>query len=138
MAQEHENALAIAKRYFERWEAHDTAGLRELLTDNTAIIFPMSISGTPEPWQVFDGIEKAMGYLELAMYNLPQLRLVDQEWSVSHDARYVHLHARGDMVTRTGLPYHNVYVFRLEIAGGRILRVDEYANPVAWTALGLD
>jgi ketosteroid isomerase-like protein len=33
---------------------------------------------------------------------------------------------------------HNVYVFRIEIADGHIVRVDEYANPVAWTALGLD
>jgi hypothetical protein len=35
-------------------------------------------------------------------------------------------------------PPHNVYVFRIEIADGHIDRVDEYANPVVWTALGLD
>ncbi|MFF4900959.1 nuclear transport factor 2 family protein [Streptomyces sp. NPDC001068] len=137
MATEHENALTTAKQYFERWEAHDAAGMRELLTDETTIVFPMSIEGTPEPWAVFDGIEKAMGYLRLAMSNLPQLRLIDREWSVSHDARYVHLHARGDMITRTNLLYHNVYVFRLEIADGRIIRVDEIANPVPWAATGL-
>jgi ketosteroid isomerase-like protein len=138
MEPRHESALSIAKQYFERWEAHDEAGMRELLTDETVITFPMSIQGTPEPWHVFDGIENAMGYLRTAMSNLPQLRMVDQEWSVSEDARFVHLHARGDMVTRLETEYHNVYVFRLEIAAGHVVRVDEYANPVAWTALGLD
>jgi ketosteroid isomerase-like protein len=29
-----------------------------------------------------------------------------------------------------------VYVFRLKVADGHVVRVDEYANPVAWTALG--
>lgn len=41
------------------------------------------------------------------------------------------------MKTRTGTPYTNVYVFRLELRDGAIAHVDEYTNPIIWTNLGI-
>ena len=129
--------LNTAKLFFTRWPANDAAGLRELLTDDATLVVPLSADGSPEPYYVFTGADQVMGYLEGAMALLPQIRFINQEWAVSDDARYVYLHADGDMVAKTGARYRNVYVYRLTFRDGRIARIDEYANPVAWTNLGL-
>lgn len=36
-----------------------------------------------------------------------------------------------------GKDYDNVYVLRLELQDGKIVRVLEYTNPVIWNNLGL-
>jgi ketosteroid isomerase-like protein len=133
----HESALRTARLFFDRWEAHDPAGLREVLTADVSLVVPLSADGSPEPFYAFHGVEDVMGYVQGAMTLLPQIRFVDREWSVSDDARHVHLHAAGDMVARTGAGYRNVYVYRLTLRDDLIAAVDEYANPVAWTNLGL-
>ncbi|MEU8660566.1 nuclear transport factor 2 family protein [Actinoplanes philippinensis] len=129
--------LDTAKQLFERWAANDPAGLRELLTDDATLVLPLSADGSPEPFYTFTGVDGVLAYMQGAMANLPQIRFVNQQWHVSDDARYVHLHADGDMVAKTGAPYRNTYVYRLTFRDGRIAAIDEYANPVAWTKLGL-
>ena len=54
------------------------------------------------------------------------------------DARFVYLHAVGDMVAvPNGKDYDNVYVLRLQLEDGRITEVLEYTNPIIWDDLGL-
>ena len=137
MAQQHHDALSLAQTYFARWDAGDLEGLRAILDENVTIVLPMSGGDSPEPSTVFSGVDSSLGYLQFSSDLFDGIRLTRQEWSVSNDARYVHLHARGDMRTKTGTPYTNVYVCRLELRDGVVVHVDECTNPTIWTNLGI-
>lgn len=89
-----------------------------------------------EPSTVFPGGDSSIGYLS-SRRTSSTAPTHQREWSVSNDARYVHLHARGDVRTKAGTPYTNVYVIRLELQDGTIVHVDEYTNPILWTNLGI-
>lgn len=136
MAEQHEAAMTVAKTYFQRWTTGDSAGLRELLSEDASITLPMSGDGSPEPGFVFEGVDAAVGYLEFSFASFEALTFLDMEWIVSHDARHVHVHARGDMVAKpSGRPYQNVYVFRIDVGDGRVHHVQEVTNPITWANL---
>lgn len=136
MTDQHDSALALAKSYFAMWNHSDFEGLRAILADDATIVLPNSGGSSPEPALVFPGIENVLGYLQFAMGIFVSITFVDEQWFVSEDASTVHLHARGDMATKDGRPYVNVYVFRITIHHGRITHVDEYTNPIIWQDLG--
>ena len=137
MAEQHDAASTLVEAYFEHWTRGDGAASRALLTDDASITLPMSGDGSPEPGFVFEGVDAAVGYLQFSHGTFESLDFLDVERFVSEDARHVHVHARGDMVTRDGRPYRNVYVFRFDLREGRISHVEEVTNPVAWANLGV-
>lgn len=133
-----EAVLATAEAYVDSWAAGDFDRLRGLLSDDAAIILPNSGDG-PTPSYVFTGVDEAIGYLQFAFTTFVHITFRDEEWVVSQDARFVYLHAVGDMTTKAnGEKYANVYVLRFEFEGGRIVRVLEYTNPIIWNNLGLN
>lgn len=135
--QQSSTALAAAKTYSEAWAAGEFDRLRDLLREDVVIALPNS-GETPTPSFVFTGVDEAIGYLQFSYGTFEHLTFRDQEWVVSDDARYVYLHAVGDMVVKsTGQDYDNVYVLRFQVQDGRIVRVLEYTNPIIWNALGL-
>lgn len=137
MAELHDMVLATGKTYLKSWVEGDFLRLRSLLSSDATIVLPNS-SDTPTPSFVFTGVEEAIGYLQFAFNLFEHLTFQDEEWVVSQDARYVYMHAVGDMVAKpNGKDYDNVYVLRLEIQDGKIVRVLEYTNPIIWNNLGL-
>ncbi|WP_374945861.1 nuclear transport factor 2 family protein [Agreia sp.] len=137
MTDQHDSILALAKSYFAMWSNSDFEGARALLADDVSIVLPNSGGSSPEPAFVFNGVESAVGYLQFAMSIFTSITFDDEQWFVSDDDRTVHLHARGDMTTRDGKPYTNVYVFRITVDDGKITHVDEYTNPIIWQDLGV-
>lgn len=96
MAERHDVALATGKTYLESWAAGDVARLRSLLRSDAVIVLPNS-GDTPTPSFVFAGVDRAIGYLQFPLDTFEHLTFRDEEWVVSQDARYVYLHAVGDM-----------------------------------------
>ena len=137
MTHQHDAALAVAKSYFAKWNDGDFDALRGMLADDAVIVLPLSGGSSPDPSFVFTGKDGALGYLKFARNIFTGITFSDENWFVSEDAASVHLHARGDMRTKDGRPYRNVYVFRLEIRDGKIVHVDEYTNPIIWNDLGV-
>ena len=137
MTAQHDAALAVAQEYFDSWVEGDVERLRSVVSEDVSVVLPFS-GDTPVPAYAFDGVEEALGYLRSAHATFERLTFHDQQWVVSHDARFVYLHAVGDMVAvPNGKDYDNVYVFRLELRDGKVVHVLEHTNPVIWTALGL-
>lgn len=137
MTDQHDGTLAIAKAYFANWIEGDMEGLRGLVSEDVTIVLPNS-GETPVPSFRFSGADEALGYLQFAYTTFDRLTFRDEQWVVSQDARFVYLHAIGDMVAKpNGKDYNNVYVFRLELLDGKITEVLEYTNPVIWANLGL-
>lgn len=138
MSTPYESALATAEAYVDSWAAGDFERLRGLLSEDAAIILPNS-GDSPTPSYVFTGVDEAIGYLRFAFTSFEHITFRDEEWVVSRDARYVYLHAVGDMTAKAnGKKYANVYVLRFECEGDRIVRVLEYTNPIIWNNLGLN
>jgi ketosteroid isomerase-like protein len=125
------NALSIVEAFFDALQAKNLDAILPLLADDVVEVIPYSPTGTPEPWGVFDGKEAVMGYLTTITQNFSQGRLTEVQSFVSADGCTVFVEANGDLVQRdTAASYRNVYVFKFALAGGRITRISEYANPV--------
>ncbi len=137
MTAQHDAALATAQAYLTSWVDGDMDRLRSLVSQDVTIVLPYS-GDTPVPSFRFGGIDEALGYLQFAHASFERLTFRDEQWVVSQDARFVYLHAVGDMVAKpNGKDYDNVYVFRMELQEGKITEVLEHTNPIIWANLGL-
>jgi ketosteroid isomerase-like protein len=62
---------------------------------------------------------------------MSQIKFVDTRVAVTDRGTVSFVEADGDFTTADGRPYRNVYVMRFEwTPDGRILRADEYYNPI--------
>lgn len=139
MTTAHENALDVAKRFFAAFEGRDRDGVLDVLAPHANITIPLSIQGTPEPWYVFDGREHVMGYIDSVVAKFDRIAFLDKVYTVAQDAKSVFLQANGDILsTAEHLVYRNVYVFRVDIDDNKVVKVWEYANPVAYANLGIE
>ncbi|WP_113701192.1 nuclear transport factor 2 family protein [Nonomuraea lactucae] len=138
MSDAHQDALSLAQAFFAAFEGRDPEGVAALLAPEANITIPLSIEGTPEPWYVFDGKEHVMGYIRSVAAGFDRVAFLDKVYTVSQDARSVFLQANGDILsTAEKLVYRNVYIFKIDVEGGKIVKVWEYANPVAYANLGI-
>ncbi|SFR29616.1 Ketosteroid isomerase-related protein [Lentzea waywayandensis] len=134
----HQKSLQTAQAFIAAFESRDPAAVASLLADDATFVIPLSIAGTPEPWYVFDSPAAVRSYIEAVAAKFDHVAFVDQVWTVSEDARSVFLQANGDILSSTEkLVYNNVYIFRIDVADGHIVKVWEYANPVAYANLGI-
>lgn len=135
----HQDALDLAKAFFAAFEGRDAAGVEAVLAPTANITIPLSIEGTPEPWYVFDGKDHVMGYVQSVVAKFDHLAFLDKVYTVSEDAKSVFLQANGNILsTAEKLVYRNVYIFKVEVDNGKIVKVWEYANPVAYANLGIE
>ncbi|MFI6005216.1 hypothetical protein ACIA98_33275 [Streptomyces sp. NPDC051366] len=79
-----------------------------------------------------------LAYIGSVGAKFDHVAFMDKVWTVSEDARSVYLQANGDILSSAEkLLYNNVYIFRVDVADGQIVKVWEYANPVAYANLGI-
>ena len=131
-----QQSLDIVSAFYAAKERRDLDATVELFADNIVYVFPLSSSGEPQPWFVFEGKAAATDYQHGVLSRFSRLHMIDPEYTVSPDGDRVFVTAKGDYVQEDGhKPYNNVYVFRFAIAEGKIHRVDEYANPVTFAKL---
>lgn len=138
MSTVHQDALALAQEFFTAFENRDPAGVEKVLAPEAGITIPLSIDGTPEPWYVFEGREHVLGYIRSVAEKFDHVAFPDKVWTVGENGSSVFLQANGDILsTAEKLVYRNVYIFKVDIADGKIVKVWEYANPVAYANLGI-
>ncbi|ASO20288.1 ketosteroid isomerase-like protein [Actinoalloteichus hoggarensis] len=113
-------------------EAKDQAAVVAMLDRNVELTVALSFSGEPEPAGRFAGETEVLGYLTGVFTNMAAIAFVDERVSVTSDGRTSFLQATGDFTTADGRPYRNVYVFRLDWHEGRLVRIEEYGNPITY------
>ncbi|MFI8242514.1 nuclear transport factor 2 family protein [Streptomyces sp. NPDC085866] len=134
----HQKTLETAQAFVTAFENRDPATVASLLSQDAIFVIPLSIAGTPEPWYVFDSPTAVLAYIESVAAKFDHVTFLDKVWTVSEDARSVFLQANGDILSNAEkLVYNNVYIFRIDVADGHIVKVWEYANPVAYANLGI-
>ncbi|CAM5331571.1 nuclear transport factor 2 family protein [Streptomyces chartreusis] len=134
----HQQSLETAQAFITAFENRDPAAVAALLSPEATLTIPLSITGTPEPWYVFDSPAAVLAYIGSVAAKFDHVAFLDKVWTVSEDARSVFLQANGDILSSAEkLVYNNVYIFRIDVADGHVLKVWEYANPVAYANLGI-
>ena len=129
-------ALDMAQTFLKALEDHDLALVEPLLADDVTESLPLSNTGDPEPWLFFEGKEAVMGYLGQIVRDFSRVVMVDKEYSVTEDGGTVFVEAKGDLIyAETSAVYENVYVFKFVTRAGKIIRISEYANPIAYAKL---
>jgi ketosteroid isomerase-like protein len=90
----------------------------------------------PPPIATFRGKKAVLNYTHGLMGKFSRLKWVDATWTAA--GGHVYFAAKGDMIVKgSGKAYRNNYVMRFEFEGGRILRIYEYGDVKAYSALGL-
>jgi ketosteroid isomerase-like protein len=80
----------------------------------------------------------AAAYFTLVSRNYDNIVFSDRIFSVADDGRTVWMEAQGNLVvTATGQPYKNGYVFNLTLANNRIEKIEEWVNTVTLTQQGI-
>ncbi|MFG2123899.1 nuclear transport factor 2 family protein [Streptomyces sp. NPDC048710] len=134
----HQKTLETAQAFVTAFENRDPTTVASLLSQDATFVIPLSIAGTPEPWYVFDSPTAVLAYIESVAAKFDHVTFLNKVWTVSEDARSVFLQANGDILSNAEkLVYNNVYIFRIDVADGHIVKVWEYANPVAYANLGI-
>lgn len=127
------DARAAVLRFFKAIGTKDMAALAEAITDDIVYEMPFSESGSTAPgaYRRFVGREAVIGFWEMtSAAGLKVAPAEDVELSVLPDGSRLFIEQRGNMTTADGKSYRNRYVFRFDIAGGRVSHVREYINPI--------
>jgi len=134
------NIAEIVKAYLDALEEQKVDAIAALLTEDAIIDIPLSNTGDLSPWFVFEGRDRALGYIGTIFQNFGQVKLLDRAVYVAEDGRTVFVETTGDLIQRVkNAGYRNKYVFKFTIRDGRVSHVSEYANPVTFAKLmGID
>ncbi|GAB3490397.1 nuclear transport factor 2 family protein [Nocardiopsis coralliicola] len=127
-------AAERTRAYLAALEGGDAAALARMTGDGAVLTIPLSFDGAPEPAARFTGAAEVLGYLDTVLQNMERIRFTDVRVTASADGATAFVQARGDFTAAGGAPYRNVYVLRVDWDGDRVAAVEEYANPVAFTA----
>jgi ketosteroid isomerase-like protein len=113
---------AIARRYFELWNAGDLDGLMDLLSDDFTLHgMGMPISGVTH---VVDKPSlNATARKRANQFAVPLKITVDD---IAGDGDHVAVQCRSRAELVDGTPYNNRYSFHFHFRNGEIVRIEEY------------
>ncbi|GLY97287.1 nuclear transport factor 2 family protein [Actinoplanes sp. NBRC 103695] len=127
---------SLAETYFRALQEKTPELVEPLLADDVVEAVRMSLDGSLEPWNVFDGKAAVLGYLNSIMTRFSTVRMADLEFYTDERAGVVFAEGRGELVRAdTGRPYKNLYVFKFLIVDDKIRRIDAYGNPIAYAKM---
>ncbi len=112
-------------------ERKDFDAVSARIDRNATLTVPLSFSGAPEPAGQFANKEEILGYVNNVFTNFQRIRFADVRISVTANGKTSFVQAKGDFLTVDGRSYRNVYIYRFDWRNGRMVRTEEYANPIA-------
>lgn len=115
-------------------ERKDLEAVTALIHEQATLTVPLSFSGAPEPAGRFVGKEQVLGYVQGVFTNMAVVDFADVRITVTDNGKTSFVQAKGQFTVADGRPYHNVYVFRYDWQHGRVISIEEYANPVTYCA----
>ncbi len=125
--------LTIVQQFMTAFEQRDRTTLASLLAERSSLVQPITFSGNDTPDFRAEGKEAVLAYLDNALSLFGTIQFVDPAFYIADNGTTVFVPTTGNMTTAQGLPYRNVYLFRLDIADGKIVHIDEYSNPVTFS-----
>ncbi len=121
-----------AQQFLHHLEHKGTEAIAATLHPEITFTHPLSLSGKREVAVRCQGTDRVLGYLGGAFTMMDRIRFTNQRISVAAGGGTAFVQADGDLTTSDGRPYQNVYIFRIDWRGDRIIAVEEYANPLTF------
>jgi ketosteroid isomerase-like protein len=121
-----------AQEFLDRLEQKDTDAIAATLHPEVTFSHPLSLSGKRADAVRWQGKDRVLGYLGGASMMMDRIRFTDQRLSVAAGGGTAFVQADGDLTTADGRPYQNVYIFRIDWRGDRVIAIEEYANPLTF------
>jgi ketosteroid isomerase-like protein len=121
------------ERFLRAFERRDLRAVASMLDPKVRLVHPITFSGAQEPEAVFEGKSSVVGYFRGVFAGMGRIAFSDERVSVVAGGRASFVQANGDFTTADGRPYDNVYAFRFDWRDGRIVRGEEYFNPVTFS-----
>lgn len=112
------------------FERKDIDAISARIDRNATLTIPLSFTGAPEPAGHFANKAEILGYVDGVMANFQRIEFTDLRVSVTDNGRTSFAQANGDFLTADGRSYRNVYIYRFDWKNGRMVRTEEYANPI--------
>ncbi|MFK0222914.1 nuclear transport factor 2 family protein [Streptomyces vinaceus] len=112
----------------------DLDALALVVHEDCDTVVPMAASGRREDASVYRGREETLLHMRQVFDMMSFISFTDRRVTESADGGTVFVECNGEFVLRSGLKYNNVYVFRFDVRGGRIVFWAEYFNPVTMAA----
>jgi len=133
---EETRAPVAVERFFQVLEARDAQALAPILTADAEVVVPMNESGQARPaHRRYSGRDAVIDWYVGAIRRIGSpLVFKEREVTISASGDRVFVETVGDMYTAQGATYRNLYVFRFDLHGARIVAIREYNNPIT-TAL---
>jgi ketosteroid isomerase-like protein len=132
MAQSQRETLRRAQQFLDSLEAKDAQALAATLDPEVTLTMPMSHTGDRHDAARWQGTEPVLGYFGGAFTKMDRIRFINRRVSVAASGATAFVQADGDFMATDDRPYQNVYVFRIDWRDGRIIAIEEYANPLAF------
>ncbi|MEU6643135.1 nuclear transport factor 2 family protein [Saccharomonospora sp. NPDC046836] len=127
-----QRAEESTRAFLAALERKDVAAVNATIDKDATLTIPLSFSGAQQPEAHFVGKEQVAGYIGQVFATMETIRFTDVRVSVTDRGRTAFVQANGDFTTADGRSYRNVYVFRHDWKNGRIVRTEEYGNPVTF------
>lgn len=121
------------RAFLDALEHKDLEAVASMTDEHAALTIPLSFSGDQAPGAHFEGRGEILGYVRQVFRSMGEIRFTGVRISVAAGGETAFVQANGDFTTADGRPYRNVYMFRHDWCGGRIVHAEEYANPVTFT-----
>jgi ketosteroid isomerase-like protein len=123
------NTLERTNRFLNAMEDADVEVLAAMLDQDVTWSTQMSATGGQDV-EAIHGLDACGDRLMEIGGLMRSAKFADRRITVSADGTTSFVQSNGDFVTADGRPYRNVYVFRFDWVGDKILAWEEYANPV--------
>jgi ketosteroid isomerase-like protein len=117
-------------RFLDLLEAGDREGVGGMLSAHVTWTTPLTATGDLDDAERVEGREAFQARLGSIGAMVRSARFVDRRVTTSADGTTTFVQTRGDFHSADGRPYRNVYVFRFDWRGGKLVAWEEYANPV--------
>lgn len=122
------DSIDVVESAIENFERKNLQGFKQLLAPSVRFDNVFSLPNTPS---TFRGRDAVIGNIRRITDNFKRIEFVDERIYAAQDGRTVFVEARGNfVVSGTGAPYRNIYVFAFEINNGQISAIREYNNPL--------
>lgn len=125
-----QRAEAQTRALLGAFERKDIDAISAMIDRNATLTIPLSFFGAPEPAGHFANKEEILGYVNGVVTNFQSIRFTDLRISVTANGKTSFAQANGDFLTADGRSYRNVYIYRFDWKNGRMVRTEEYANPI--------
>lgn len=117
----------LAERFLNALTTRDINKVMPLWNEGGVMEFPFAPGGSPNKFQ---GAEAIRTTLSSAFEMRPRMKFFDVKSYQAADSDFAFIEFKGDMTLKSGQPYNNIYIAKVEAHEGKLSLFKEFFNPL--------